>query len=88
MSYVRWSSPGRPHDYDSAVYIYDTDDGVVCFSCVRYPADEAGDYPSHVEATPGRMIEHVRAHIAAGDAVPDFVIPGLADAERRWSTPS
>ncbi|MEV0274289.1 hypothetical protein AB0H43_36425 [Hamadaea sp. NPDC050747] len=81
MSYVRWSSPGRPHEYDSAVYIYDTDDGVVCCSCLLYPADGLGDLPSHLEATPGRMIEHVRAHIAAGHAVPDFVIPGLAAAE-------
>lgn len=79
---MRWSSPGRPHDYDSAVYIYDTDDGVVCCSCILLPADAIGDHPSHVAANPGQMIEHVRAHIAAGDAVPDFVIPALADAER------
>jgi hypothetical protein len=82
MSYVRWSSPGKPHPYDSALYIYDTDEGVVCCSCLLNPADEDADYVNHIVATPGQMVDHVREHIAAGDAVPDFVIPALEDAER------
>lgn len=84
MSYVRWSSPGKPHDYDSAVYIYDTDDGVVCCSCLLGTADDYGDYASHIAATPGQMADHVREHIAAGDAVPDFVIPALEEADRLY----
>jgi hypothetical protein len=82
MSYVRWSSPGKPHPYDSALYIYDTDDGTVCCACLLNPADENGDRASHMVANPGQMADHVREHIAAGHAVPDFVIPELEDAER------
>lgn len=67
MSYVRWSGPEGPHDYVSDVYIYDyVGGGVECCGCVRVN-------------TPEEMVTHVRAHIALGDAVPEFVIPRLLE---------
>jgi hypothetical protein len=73
VSYVRWSSPGHPWDYDSDVYIYDdVNGGTTCCGCVR-GLDMDGD-PAHPET-----VAHVREHIARGDAVPDFVIPRLSD---------
>lgn len=71
MSYVRWSSPGHPHSYDSSVYIYDNvSGGITCCGC-----DLSDD--SWNCATAEEMIAHVEQHIAHGDAVPDFVIPRL-----------
>lgn len=65
MSYVRWSSIGSPHDYDSSVYIYDdVQGGITCCGCANVPTVQA-------------MVEHVEWHIAMGHAVPDFVIPRL-----------
>jgi hypothetical protein len=75
VSYVRWSSPGHPWDYDSDLYIYDdVHGGTTCCACTT-GLDMDGD-PTHPET-----IAHVREHIAAGDAVPDFVIPRLADPD-------
>jgi len=68
MSYVRWSSIGHPWDYDSDLYIYDdVAGGITCCGCVNVPTYE-------------EMITHVKEHIAAGDRVPDFVIPRLEQA--------
>ena len=34
MAYVRWSRPGRPHPYDSIVYVYaDVAGGITCCAC-------------------------------------------------------
>jgi hypothetical protein len=68
MSYVRWSAPGKPWDYESDLYIYDDiNGGITCLS------DEF-NCETHDE-----MIEHVKEHIEKGDAVPDFVIPRLQE---------
>jgi len=70
MSYVRWSSPGKPWDYDSDIYIYDdTSGGITCCGC---------DYnvPTHAE-----MIDHVKEHIEKRDAVPSFVIRDLMECQ-------
>lgn len=74
MSYVRWSSPGHPWDYDSEVYIYDdVAGGITCCGCDLVAATAI----SFNCPTAAEMVDHVRAHIAAGHAVPDFVIPRL-----------
>ena len=82
MSYVRWSSPGHPWDYDSDLYIYDdVHGGTTCCACLLtdseggWNGDRDGD-PAHPET-----VAHVREHIAAGHRVPDFVIARLADPE-------
>jgi hypothetical protein len=85
MSYVRWSSPGHPWDYDSDLYIFDDiRGGTTCCGCIlidsqtgtmldHWNGDRDGN-PAHPET-----VTHVREHIAAGHSVPDFVIERLAD---------
>jgi hypothetical protein len=91
VSYVRWSSPGHPHSYDSEIYIYDdVSGGTTCCGCSlnddgRWNGDRNPDYRDHRDddenepnvAGHPETIAHVREHIAAGHAVPDFVIPRL-----------
>ena len=76
MSYVRWSFLDKPHPYDSALYIYsDVQGGITCCGCCL---NDGGEFNV---PTAAEMVAHVREHIAAGDAVPDFVIPRIeADA--------
>jgi len=69
MSYVRFSSVGRPWGYNSDVYIYDdTNGGITCCGCCNVP--------THAE-----MIDHVKEHIEKRDAVPEFVIRRLMKCE-------
>jgi hypothetical protein len=80
VSYVRWSSPGHPWDYDSALYIFDdVAGGITCCGCLLIDADF--NAPTTLE-----MISHVEQHVAAGHAVPDFVIPRLqeGDSPNTW----
>lgn len=75
MSYVRWSSPGKPWDYDSSIYIFDdVAGGITCCGCDL--ADDDFNCPTTAE-----MIQHVQRHIEAGHAVPDFVIPRLREGD-------
>lgn len=79
MAWVRWSAPGKPHPYDSLVYIMDHVDGdMECVGCQLLPAKTYRDH-SRVG-----MAEHVQEHIDAGHAVPDFVIPSLLNYGPRW----
>jgi hypothetical protein len=79
MAYVRWSYPGKPHAYDSAVYIYDSAyGGIDCCGCLLNSDPEA--IRGYTAADHDEMIDHVRKHIEAGHAVPDFVIPRLEEA--------
>lgn len=78
MSYVRWSSIGRPWDYDSQLYIFDdVGGGTTCCGCLL---DTEGDsWRGDMDSNPlhPETVAHVREHIAAGHEVPDFVIPRL-----------
>lgn len=77
MSYVRFSRINHPWNYDSDIYIYpDTRGGITCCGCCLRTTDFI-----HNVNTFDEMIEHVKQHIASGDAVPDFVIPNLEEAK-------
>lgn len=77
MSYVRWSSPGHPWDYDSDLYIYnDVSGGITCCGC---DLEEPNHSTGYNVATHEEMIAHVEKHIKEGDSVPDFVIPRLEE---------
>jgi len=75
MSYVRWSTK-------SDLYIYQSGEGETdetehtCWSAQNVLLDGPHPEPFVCDGTEA-MIEHVRAHIAQGDAVPKFVIPRL-----------
>lgn len=69
MSYVRWGSDG------SDVYVY-LGGQLVCCGCALEARDGSASF-----ATTDAMIEHLRAHVAAGHCVPDHVIPDL-EADR------
>lgn len=67
MSYARFGD-------DSDVYVYMGRDGLCCCACRR------GENRKHLSTDD--MINHLREHVAAGDTVPDDVIPDLeADRE-------
>ena len=78
MSYVRWSSPGHPWDYDSDLYIYDdVSGGTTCCGCLLSEHSWNGD--RNGDMTHPETVAHVREHIEAGHSVPDFVIERLSD---------
>lgn len=88
MAWVRWSSPGKPHDYDSLVYVMDHVDGdMECVNCQRGPMLEyVVGAPANTYRcwTREEMAEHMQWHIDSGDPVPDFVIPSLLGRGPRW----
>lgn len=80
MSYVRWSSPGHPWDYDSDLYIFDdVGGGTTCCGCLL--SDDENSWNGDRDGNPvhPETVAHVFEHIAAGHAVPDFVIERLSD---------
>lgn len=70
MSYVRFGSDG------SDVYVYLSDRGLECCGCRLV---ERGFTAASTE----EMVTHLAEHTAAGDGVPDYVVPDLRadDAE-------
>lgn len=75
MSYVRWSSPGHPWNYESDLYIYDDVAGGITCVC-----ELNNNTPSGFNCkTREEMIVHVKCHMKLGDSVPEFVIPRLQE---------
>ena len=82
MSYVRWSSIGRPWDYDSDLYIYDdVNGGTTCCGCRLLDDMDSWNGDRDGDKTHPETVAHVREHISAGHRVPDFVIERLSDPE-------
>lgn len=89
MSYVRWSAVGRPWDYDSDLYIYDdTGGGTTCCVCSLMPPGSGRSWNGDRDGNRAHpeTVAHVREHIEAGHAVPDFVIERLSDPENGGSS--
>ena len=70
MSICRWSQ-------ESSVYVYQSDDGLVCCGCACNKGDDM------ILATPHEMAEHLEAHIKAGDKVPAYAFTELDRLEQK-----
>ena len=71
MSYIRFGEDG------SDVYVFGSARGIECFGCTLVSGFAAGSTQA--------MVDHLQAHRAAGDTVPDYVIPDLrADDARNF----
>jgi len=69
VSYVRWGPT-------SDVYVFDvTDGGTACCAC------DLNEGMTLMVDTHAEMIHHLRRHLAAGQKVPEDVIPALAETE-------
>lgn len=74
MSYARHGCDG------SDVDVYHSSQGYVCQECSIWPPDKYRRKELHYVwtcATPAQMLEHVQAHRAAGQCVPEYALERL-----------
>ena len=68
MSVARFS-------FDSNVYVYYSDEGIVCCGCSM----STPFFTSLTFSDEQEMIEHLRKHLAKGDKVPDYAFEALKE---------
>lgn len=83
MAFARWSTAcadGRTSD----LYVFHHVGGwLTCFACPMVEDDDPDSYVDDVPCWNTRdsaaMADHVRQHVAAGDAVPDGLVERIED---------